>query len=180
MKNDGRWWKVRITARDPNRTLFLDIRDVQKHAGGRTTFHVVGVMDANVQLHRQTWALGARLYSGETRARLRLKLSLHCEVQTRFEKPAGAWFPDTVIRLRVLRSDFAYDNLVVEHTAGVGGDAAQLLGDLMIGIVRQVKPSLERNLVAKANAGIVKAADTREIRISLSGLIGGKPAPPKR
>src|SRR5689334_19430810 len=29
LKNDGRWWKVRVTAARPASTLALDIRDVQ-------------------------------------------------------------------------------------------------------------------------------------------------------
>jgi hypothetical protein len=82
--------------------------------------------------------------------------------------------PDAVFRLRVVESDLGYDNLVVEHTAGVGGEAAKVLGDAFIGGVRLWKPSLERRLLAKANEAIVKAADTKEVRLGVTSLIGKK------
>ena len=81
-----------------------------------------------------------------------------------------------IVRLHVLSSSFGYDDVVVEHTAGVGGDAAKVLGELMLGIVKQAKPSLERKLIEKANAAVVKAGDTKEVRVSLADWLNGKPA----
>jgi hypothetical protein len=179
-KNDGRWWKVRVTGRDLRDTLVLDLRDVRKPGPGKTTFTLFLMLDATVLLERQTWKAGVRLYSGSTRARVRLRLTLDCEAETRVEKGAS-WVPDAVFRLRVVRSDFRYDNLVVEHTAGVSGEAAKVLGDAVISGMKRWKPSLERNLVEKANAAIVKAGDTKEVRVSLMELMGGKsPLAPKK
>jgi hypothetical protein len=177
MRNDGRWWRVTVTGRDLRDTLLLDVRDVATPRPGTTAFTLHLVFDAGVLLERQTWVGGARLYSGSTRARLRLRLTLGCEAVTRLEKN-GSWLPDAVIRLRVVRSDFRYDNLVVEHTAGLSGEAAKLLGDAFVGGLRRWKPSLERRLVEKANAAVVKAADTKEVRVSLLGLMGAKPGKP--
>jgi hypothetical protein len=177
MRNDGRWWKIRVTGRDLRNSMIVDIRDVQRPAPGKTTFTVFFMLDATVELDRQTWKLGLRLYSGNTRARVRLRLTLNCEAETRVEKN-GSWIPDAVFRLHVVKADCGYDNLVVEHTAGVGGEAAKLLGDVMIHTVRQVKPSLERKLIEKANASIVKAGDTKEVHVSLLEMMGGKKAAP--
>jgi hypothetical protein len=74
----------------------------------------------------------------------------------------------------VLRSDFHYDNLVFEHVAGFGGTAARLLGDVIVGSVKKLRPSLEQHLLDKANAAIIKAAATKEVRIHLSKLLGKK------
>ena len=63
---------------------------------------------------------------------------------------------------------------MVEHTAGIGGDAAKALGEAVVHTVKQVKPQLERDLLAKANAAIVKAGDTKEIRVALGKLLEGK------
>ena len=109
---------------------------------------------------------------------MRLRLTLNCEALTRFEKN-GTWLPDTVFRLRVVKADFQYDNLVVEHTGGVSGEAAKVLGDAVVGGMRRWKPSLERKLVEKANAAVVKAGDTKEVRFSLVEMMGGKKAPVK-
>jgi hypothetical protein len=186
LQNDGRWWKLQATAINPADTLVLDLRDLEKPRRGQTLFTAHLALDVRVVLDRQTWRMGVRLYSGSTRARLRAKLRLRCEAVTRVE-PNGTPIPDAVFRLRVLESDLRYDNLVVEHTAGVGGEGAKLLGDVLVGSVHRFRPGLERDLLAKANAAVVKAGDTKEVRISLLGLFGGKggtalplPAVPKK
>jgi hypothetical protein len=75
--------------------------------------------------------------------------------------------------VKVTEAKLFYEKLVIEHTAGIGGDAAKLLGDAVIDMVKQAKPSLERDLLKKANAAIVKAADTKEIRVSLEAFLKG-------
>jgi hypothetical protein len=172
-KNHGRWYKVKLQAINPKETLALDLRDFRKAGADATTFTLHLALDARVTLDRQTWRRGVRLYSGSTRARLRVKMTLRCEVTSRVEKSAGL-LPEVVFRLRVLGSDLRYDNLVVEHTAGVGGDMAQVLGEILIGGVKTFRPSLERKLLDKANAAIVKAGDTKEVRVSLLQLLGKK------
>jgi hypothetical protein len=172
-RNHGRWILIRARARNARDTLVLDLRDFQKVQPGRSTFCVFLAFDTDVEIDRQTWRHGVRLYSGSTRARLRFKVGLRCEATTRVEATGGL-LPDAVFRLRVLAADVTYDNLVVEHTAGVGGDAAKVIGDIVLGALRAFKPSLERNLLDKANAAIVKAGDTKEVRIGLTSLFGDK------
>lgn len=168
-RNDGRWWKARIEGRNLRDTLLLDLRDVQQPGGGLTTFTLFVSFDAGIQLDRQTWMMGARLHSGSTRARCRVRLTLRCEALTKFEK-GKKLLPDAIFRLRVVQSNLEYDNVVVEHVAGVGGEAAKLLGEAVIDGIRQMKPSLERNLRERANTAIVKAADTKEVRLNLFDL----------
>jgi hypothetical protein len=172
-RNDGHWWKVRINGKNLADTLVVDLRELRQPGGGVTTFRLFVSFDAVILYEQQTWKMGARLYSGSTRARCRVRLALDCEALAKFEK-GKKLLPDAVFRLRVVRSDLGYDNLVVEHTAGVGGEAAKVLGDAVVGGMRQWKPSLERNLREKANAAIVKAADTKEVRVNLLELFSGK------
>jgi hypothetical protein len=169
LRNDGHWWKVRITSKNLRDTLVVDLRDLVQPGGGVTTFRLFVSFDAVVEYDQQKWRLGVRTYSGSTRARCRVRLTLDCEALTKFEKGKKI-LPDAVFRLRVVKSDLGYDNLVVEHTAGVGGETAKVLGDAVVGGMRQWKPSLERNLRDKANAAIVKAADTKEVRVNLLDL----------
>jgi hypothetical protein len=171
LKNDGRWWRVRVTASRPASTLALDIRDVQRPEPGHMLFTALLAADADLELERQTWRQGVRFYSGSTRARLRVKLTLRCEAVMRIES-AGKLLPEAVFRLRVLQADLGYDRLVIEHIAGVGGDGAKVLGEAVHVALQGLRPSLERNLLAKANAAIVKAGDTKEVRVSLLSLLG--------
>ncbi len=172
-RNDGAWRKIKLTSRDLKRTLVFKLSD-QKSAGpNKMTMNAFLSFQAGIEFEQQIWESGIRLYSGSTRARLRVNLPLVMEASVRVE-PGKSFLPDTVFRLRIVKADLSYDQLVVEHIAGIGGSAAKLLGDALHHTVKQLRPSLERDLLAKANAAIVKAGDTREIRIGLGSLFGEK------
>jgi hypothetical protein len=169
-RNDGTWRKVRITAEDLARTSVLDVRNIQHPEPGRTTFEVWLAFDARVEYEQQKWKAGIRIYSGNARARLRVQLALQCELLARLQWN-GVLSPDAVFRLHVARSNLNYSNFVVEHIAGVGGDTAKLIGEAIQRGIRRWRPSVERNLLAKANAAIEKAADTKELRLGLGSLL---------
>src|SRR5207244_644924 len=82
-------------------------------------------------------------------------------------------------RLRVVKANTSYEHFVVEHVAGVGGDAAKLIGDAVRQGIHKWHPSIERNLLARANAAIEKAGDSKEIRLGLGMLMKTKALPLK-
>src|SRR5262249_24545453 len=154
-------------------SLVVDLRDWKYPDRDHMTFTAYLAFDADVNFEQQIWESGLRLYSGSVRARLRVHLNLQCEVLLRTE--AGTSFlPDLVFRLRVVKSDLKYDNLVLEHVAGIGGTGARVLGDALRSHIQQWHPSLERDMIARANEAIVKPADTREVRLGLSSLVNSK------
>jgi hypothetical protein len=171
MKNDGLWWRVKLRASSKPDGLQLKVTDLSQPEPGRMLFTVQVWMDTDVEYERQRWNEGLRVFSGSIRARMRVKLALHCEVSTRFEF-TGGYVPDTIFRMRVLSSDLSYDHVVVEHMPGLGGEAAKLLGETVRGTVHQLRPSLERHLLEKANAAIVKAGSMKEVRVSVTKLLG--------
>ena len=91
----------------------------------------------------------------------------------RFES-GKSFLPDVVVRMRVVKATVKYDDLNVDHIAGLGGSAARVLGDAVHDVVKTIRPSLEEGLLARANAAIVKAADTREVRLSLGKIVTKK------
>jgi hypothetical protein len=169
-KNDGTWKKVRITAENLPGSLVVEVRKVQHPEPGRTTFAIFLTFDARVNYEQQKWKAGLRLYSGSARARVRPELTLECEAITRLEW-TGNIAPNVTFRLHVVRSNLTYRQLVVEHILGVGGEAAKLLGEAIQHGIHKWRPSLERNLLNKANAAIEKAANTKEIRIGLGSVV---------
>ena len=173
MKNDGVWRRIKAEAINPDKTLTLKVSNVQKPEKGKLTFDVEITLQTRITFEQQFWKSGVRIYSGETRARCRPILKLKCESTTRTEKN-GSLFPDVVFRMRVIDAKLTYDQFKVEHTAGVGGEAAEMLGEAVIETIKQVRPSIERNMLEKANKSIVKAADTKEVRLSLGKLLDGK------
>lgn len=173
LKNDGHWWKVLVVTPALSNTLILNIRDQQQPEPGRMTFTAFLSFDTAVEYEKQNWHSGLRTWSGSVRARMRINLTLNCEVQSRLEI-SGGLLPEMVFRLRVLHSDLKYDNLVITHVPGLGGDMAQLVGDALHDSLKHWRPGLERNLLAKANAAITKAADTKEVRLSVLKVMGSK------
>ena len=169
-RKQGIWRKVRITAVSPADNLVLDLRDVRSPESGKLTFGVFLALDTRIDYNRQLWEAGIKLYDGSVRARARLKVTLDCEATTRLETN-GLPLPEAVFRLHVTQANVQLENVVVEHIAGVGGDAAKAIGDSLRASLRRLYPSLERKLLAKAEAAIVKAGDTKEARIGLTQLL---------
>lgn len=171
LRNDGTWRRIRVDAVDPEKNLNVMVRNVQKKGKGVMTFELVVTLPVRIKFEQQVWVAGERLYSGETRARCRPILTLQCESTTKAIK-TDSFFPDITMRMRVEKADLNYDQLVVEHTAGVGGDLAKTLGKTTIDLINQWKPSLQKNLLEKANQAIVKVGDTKEIKLGLGNLLG--------
>jgi len=166
-KNHGTWRKIRVTAVDLPKSLTFEISNLRKLDQGRTQFDVAIALDARMDGTQQNWSTGIKLYDGSLRARFRIKLNLECETTTRVE-PKGWLVPDLVFRLRVTQAKADYDNFVTEHIAGLGGDAAKVLGEALQKILR---PAIEKKLLPKAQNAIVKAADTKEVRVGLGSLV---------
>jgi hypothetical protein len=175
-KNDGKWKKVRVSTVNLPDTLVFDLRNVHQPPQGPTTFDLFISFDARVDFTEQKWDAGVKLFDGSVRARLRVKLMLSCEVTAHAETTGGI-LPEVVFRLRVVRSSFQYDNFVVEHVAGVGGEAAKVLGDTVRSSLKKIHPSLEHDLLAKANAAVEKAGTTKEVHLGLGTLMKKEPAP---
>ena len=175
IRNDGHWQKVRVQAIDPTKTLALGIRDLKYPEPGKMTFEALIGLDVRLTYEQQVWKSGHRLYGGETRARCRAALRLVCELTNRLDRPDGAILPEVVLRLKVTESQVFYADLVCEHALGMNGEAAKKLGETVHQFLTAVKPSLEQSLLAKANAAIVKAADTKEVRVALDRMLTGQP-----
>jgi hypothetical protein len=176
LRNDGVWKKVRIDAVNPAETLVFDLRNVANPEPGKLTFQLFVALDTQFEYHHQRWESGLKLFDAKARAKARVKITLDCEATSRVEN--NSFLPELVVQLKVTKADLRYDNLKFEHIAGIGGEAAQMIGELAHAAVNQWRPSLERDLLAKANAAIVKAGEQKEVRLSLAKLFNksSKPA----
>ena len=173
LRNHGEWKKLKITAQDLPRTLDLKIYDVKSIDAEKQTFKVFLMFEMGVEYEQQNWESGARLWSGSVRARAQMKFDMDCENTLRVELDKNH-LPDFILRIRVTGAKVHYDKLVVEHINGIGGDGAKLIGEAVHRVMNKRRPSIERDLLAKANAAIVKAADTRENRIGFGALMKRK------
>jgi hypothetical protein len=167
-KNDGVWKRLRVDAVNPAESLIFDLRNVANPTAGRITFQVFTAFDARFDYAHQRWESGLKLFDSKAQAKARVRVTLDCEATSRVEN--GALLPDLVIELQVNKADVKYDNLKFEHIARVGGEAAQMIGELAHAALTQWRPSVERDALARANAAIVKAGQHKEVRLSLAKL----------
>ena len=166
-KNDSTWKKIRLV---PRYLGDLEFRLSDLRQGPEMmTFKAFLAFAAGVEYDHQVWQAGLRLYGGSMQARLRLRLAMDCENLIRLDT-SKSLIPDMVFRLRATRADVGYDHLVVEHIGGIGGDAARLWGEAFRATLKHFRPDLEHDLLRRANDAIVRAADTKEVRLSFEKL----------
>jgi hypothetical protein len=171
MQNDGVWRKISVRIPDPEK-IVLAVTELTHPEPGKA-LATVGVTAERVDMDfaQQVWRTGLRLYSGETRGHCKGSLLVKVEVTTKTEFKAGSFFPDVSLKMRATEAQLGYEGLVIDHTAGVGGEAAKLLGEAAIKMVKTFKPDLEHELLEKGNAAIVKAAGMREVKASLDKVM---------
>lgn len=171
-KNDGTWRKIRVDTRNWPHSLTTKIYDVKLVNPETMTFKLNLACQAGIEIEQQVWESGLRLWSGSLRARAQFMATLECESTMKLD--TSGTLPDFIFRLRVTKANVMYHDPVVEHLAGFGGTAAKVVGELVHDVVHQVNPSLEEKLVERVNRSIVRAADTKEVRLSLSKLLNKK------
>lgn len=174
-KNHGTWRKVELHAVNPNTSLRVDVREIRVLEAGRVAFRVFLSLDARAAVDQENWQSGVRLYSASARVRFRIHAVLDGEVAFRLE-PGVALLPDAIVRFGVRGASVGYDNLVVEHLAGIGGEGARVLGEAIHRGLNRWHPSLERHLLERTEQAILKAGQAREVRVGLAELVGASGA----
>jgi hypothetical protein len=172
-KNDGYWKAIKVVPQELQRSFHFKLYDVQQVSVEKQTFKAKLGFQAGIEFDHQLWESGVRLFAGNTRARVQLEMDMDVDNIIKIEKDKSG-LPQFVFRLNVTKANLQYRDLVVEHTAGVGGSAAKVIGDGLHSAIKQWKPSIERNMLERANSAIVKAADTKEIVVGLTGLVKKK------
>jgi hypothetical protein len=169
-KNHGTWRKYKIVIEEPaTGHLQIALKDVVIPGNNTMTFALQLDTDLHFDVTQQNWKDGIKLFDGSVRGNVHFTLVLQCESKLTIDFGEN-YFPTVKYRLRVTDAKPSYDHLKVTHIAGVGGELAKKLGDWSHEAIQQWKPSLERRLIDKLTQKIIKAADTKEIQLSLSGL----------
>lgn len=175
LRNDGHWRRTTIRLPEPDK-LAIAVTELTHPEPGKMLATVALVAErVDLRFEQQFWRKGLRLYSGESRAHCKGGLLVKAEVVSKTEFKKGSFFPEVSLKLRVTDADLYYEDLVVDHTGGLDGDAAKGLGNLLIDVVKAVKPDVEKEFREKAEAAIVKAVGIREFRLALDNLLKLRP-----
>ncbi len=171
-KNEGHWSHLTIGVNEPATKLHLELTNLKSMENGPLTFQAaLRAESVSLNVKQQIWARGVRVLSDETRATCKAAVHIDCELSQRLELKPGATLPEIVFKLKVTKAELFYTDLRVQHTLGVGGDAAKIIGETTHKMLNKMKPSVERDLIAKANAAIVKSASDKEVRLGLASLM---------
>jgi hypothetical protein len=177
--NDGLWRRFTVTARDPQKSLGIGITELVKPADDTMHATLNVAMDIDFRMEQQFWVRGRQLYSGETRGHCRGAVQLKLTVVHKLEFKPGVLVPDVTVKVTTTDAKIFYEKIVIDHTLGLDGESAEKAGDLVIDLVKAVKPDLEKELLEKGNAAIVKAAGTQEFKLQLDKLAKMGAAPKK-
>jgi len=170
LRNDGLWRRYETRIPNPEK-IVLAVTELTRADDGKVSLTVGVIADrVDVKFEQQVWRNGTRLYGGETRAHCKGSLLLKVEVTTKTEFKPGSFVPEVKVNVRATEAHLGYEDLVVDHTAGLDGEAAKALGDFAVRVIKELKPDLEGELLQKANAAIVKAAGSRDFRLALDSL----------
>ena len=143
--NDGVWRRTTIRLPEPDKVA-LAVTELTHPEPGKMRATVAIVAErVDVRFEQQVWKNGLRLYGGETRAHCKGGLLLKAEVVSKSEVKKGSFLPEVTLKLRVTDADLYHENLVVDHTAGLDGDAARAIGDVLLDVVKAISPTSRRN-----------------------------------
>jgi hypothetical protein len=173
LQNHGVWRKIKVTADDLPQTLVFEVRRMESAEPRLVSIDLFLAFDTRTQVHQQSWSKGRKLIDGEIRARMRVKVAVTCDVQLE-TKATKYVIPEIIFRLKVRKADVDYENLVTEHIFGIGGDGAKLIGDVVVNVVKEFMPSLEKRLLDQLELSLVKALDNKEVKISVGKLFNKK------
>lgn len=177
--NDGLWRRFTVNARDPEKTLAIGFAEMVRPAADQLDVTLNVALDIDFRMEQQLWIRGRQLYSGETRGHCKSAVQLKAVVKHKTELKPGSLLPEIALKVTTTDAKIFYDGLVIDHTAGLDGEDAKRVGDLVIDLIKKVMPDLERQLLEKGNAAIVKAAGTKEIRLQLDKLMSAGVLPKK-
>src|SRR5262249_54934736 len=166
-------------ARDAGETVAIGIPELTRPAEDKMLVTVNVAMDINFRVEHQLWVRGRQIYSGETRGHCKGAVQLKATVLHKTEFKPGSLLPEVALKITTTDAKLFYDKLVIDHTPGLDGEDAKKVGDFVIDTIKNVMPDLEKQLLERGNAAIVKAAGTKEIKLQLDKLIGAGVVPKK-
>lgn len=170
-RNDGHWTRISLSIVEPARNLSIELKDITTPKSGKTFFRATLAAPVTFKFEQQIWKARLRLYSGETRGRFEAKVVMNCETISMTSWAPNKLLPTQLFQVSVTKADVAANGIKIEHTAGLGGDGAEKLGDATLAAIKLLKPDIEADLRDRANKAIVKAGQSREVRLDFEKML---------
>jgi len=161
-----------VNVNDPAKNLTLEMKDLESPEAGKLTFSAA-VRASDLNLKSSSRCGSSACGSSRTRRGPPQKPRVHldCEVSQRLETKPGVTFPEMVLTFKGRQGGSVLRGFADRAHARPRRRRREAIGDATHKLLKQIKPSLERDLVEKANAAIVKAASDKEVRVGFSSLM---------
>jgi len=169
-KNHGIWRKYEVDLESKaSQPLKLKLENPVQAGNNTLSFDLHLDVDLHFKIEQENWQHGIKFFDGAARGNLHFMVMMKCESKLVIE-PGESFLPVMKYRFRVVQARPNYSNLKFTHVPGLGGEVAEKLGRWGHEALQQIKPSVERKLMDKLTQRILKAADTKEVQLSLSGI----------
>ncbi len=164
MRNHGDWQRARVVAHDVPARLQIRLGDLYSVADNRIVFTVHMTTPARVDLQKEIWQDGIRVYENKVAARFQLSavMTMEASLDEAAKDPAG---------LQLTRATFSCKRFVAENVNGVGGDLGRLAGDAVKGSFKPWQPVVLGEFQKSINGAVMAADADREMRAGLSKLL---------
>ncbi|MDA1180366.1 MAG: hypothetical protein O2931_16415, partial [Planctomycetota bacterium] len=171
--NHGLWQMFRITPRDPEHSLHLQINNLKETSPGVITFDVDFTAHVDALARRSRWNYGVQLYSISMEAEAVVELQAQVELRTKLD--LAHFPPDLELHPRVLAAKLNLREYHVRKISKIGGDLAEEIGGTLEHLLAEKLEDKQQKIVDRMNRQIEK--NQSKLRVSVRDLVGWLPSP---
>lgn len=181
--NSGLWRRVTVRPQE-KAGLEISLVDAKKPDPKENKYTLTSKvgLDCAIELEVEDWFRGAKMIGGHAEVTCRAILTIECELTL---VPVFKFPPAIkVTNPKVLDTTLVYENLKTKKLGPVAlvGKPAEYFSDKLVAAVKKVKPTLESELLDKANTAVrekvkpllVKAIDNMEFGDAPEKKVAGK------
>jgi hypothetical protein len=165
-RNHGEWKKARVVTHNFPSHLSVLLSDLQSPDNQRIAFTLHLEIPAKVELDKQIWQDGLRIYASHVRARCQLDAVLTMEA---IIAPLTPEATQRVASFQVTRAACDCSDFVVENINGLGGEFARRTGSQRL--FQAWQPTVLREFQNAVLNAVQTASGTSDVRASLSPLL---------
>ncbi len=159
----GLWRKYRITLRNPDETLSIEVEP--RDTAGGTGFVIVIRSRIRITAHLEHWVNGVKGINFETIADATVRMRIVGQLAIHSEPVPGRLLPDLVLEPSIERVHLRLADFDLHKFGLARGDLAEELGDRSRCVVEKLLQSREKDLLKKARRTIDRHRD--DLRLSL-------------
>lgn len=172
--NHGLWQRQTITLLNPNETLQIEFRNVERPPVGPLTFTMQVVMRSRVTTEFEHWLYGVKGLNGQVEADVTIAAVVDCSIDLTSVQAEGDLLPSIQLVPEVQDLHLKVYDIDARQIGLVGGWAAEEIGDSSRSTVNSILHEFEGSILKDLRRKIEKNQDC--LRISPSQLLtGGKP-----